>query len=88
MQILARRLRDMGVPQVTRAIRVTDISDRLSAVVMNSWTPAVPLSKVGGRSLNNDLAFSRLLSEAYATEGLDASYPMSITGDTLVAWVT
>lgn len=69
MQILTRRLRDMGVSQVTRAIRVTDISDRLSAVVMNSWTPAIPVSKVGERSLNDDLEFSRLLSEAYASEG-------------------
>lgn len=68
MQILARRLRNMGVPQVTRAIRMNDISDRLSAVVMNSWTPAVTVSKIGERSMNEDLTFSRLLHEAYASE--------------------
>lgn len=68
MQILDRRLRSMGVPQQTRAFRAPDISDRLSAVVMNSWTPGVPVSKIGDKLMAQDLRFPQLLHEAYAKE--------------------
>ena len=68
MQTLARRLTARGVPQRSREIRRSDLTDRLSAVVMNSWTPAVPLSRLGEQQLANDPLFTRLLHEAYASE--------------------
>ncbi|WP_293694971.1 aminotransferase class IV [uncultured Agrococcus sp.] len=67
-QILVRRLRDRGVPQTTRAVRPADMSDRLSAVVMNSWTPAIPVSEIGGQPTVIDSTFAKLLCEAYAEE--------------------
>lgn len=63
-----RILPEATVPQVTQAIRAHDISDGLSAVVMSSWSPAVPVSKIGERPMNVDLAFSQLLHEASAAE--------------------
>ncbi|MCT1514558.1 aminotransferase class IV [Dietzia cercidiphylli] len=68
MQILVRRLRRMGVPQKTKTIRPAELGDRLSCVVMNSWTPGIPVSIVGDKSMAQDSTFPRLLQEAYAAE--------------------
>ncbi|MDO5646165.1 MAG: aminotransferase class IV [Dermabacter sp.] len=71
MQIIARRLRLLGVPQQTRPIRVADLSERLSAVVMNSWTPGIAISRIADHAMAQDSQFMRLLGEAYATETRD-----------------
>lgn len=68
MQILTRRLHARGVRQQTREIRRSDLAGRLSAVVMNSWTPAIPLTRLGDHQLVQDPAFGRLLHAAYADE--------------------
>ncbi|OZM78463.1 aminotransferase class IV family protein [Pseudonocardia sp. MH-G8] len=68
MQILARRLSARGVPQRSREIRRSDLTDRICAVVMNSWTPAVPITRLGGHRLANDPLITRLLHEAYDSE--------------------
>lgn len=68
MQILTRRLGSAGVPQVTRSLRVADLNDQLSAVVMNSWTPGCPVARIGETTLAQDSAFVRLLDEAYESE--------------------
>jgi branched-subunit amino acid aminotransferase/4-amino-4-deoxychorismate lyase len=68
MQILARQLDVLGVPQKTRGVRRSDLADGLSAVVMNSWTPAVQVSRLGGTHLPVDSTFFDLLHEAYAAE--------------------
>lgn len=70
MQILTRRLQSMGVRQQTRKIAPAAISEQCSAVVMNSWTPGVAVSRLGDSSLAQDSALVRLLDEAYATETL------------------
>ncbi|WP_097231326.1 aminotransferase class IV family protein [Streptomyces zhaozhouensis] len=67
MRILSRRLRARGVPQRTRAVRRADL-DGLAAVVMNSWSPGVPVSRIGDRRLVDDPAFVTLLGDAYADE--------------------
>lgn len=71
MQIVARRLRLLGVPQQTRPIRVADLNERLSAVVMNSWTPGIALSRIGDHAMAQDPQFMRLLEEANAAETRD-----------------
>lgn len=71
MQILARRLPALGVPQRTRPIRKTDLSMGLSAVVMNSWTPGISVSRIGDQVMAQDPAFTRLLQTAYETEPHD-----------------
>lgn len=68
MQILARQLSARDIPQQTREIHQFDLADHLSAVVMNSWTPAIPVTRLGEHQLYNDPAFVRLLHESYVTE--------------------
>lgn len=67
MQILARQLKARGIPQQAREIHQSE-TDQLSAVVMNSWTPAIPITHIGEHQLENDPAFARFLHDAYATE--------------------
>ncbi|MDT0304306.1 aminotransferase class IV family protein [Streptomonospora wellingtoniae] len=68
MQILTRRLHALGVPQQTREIRGSELAGELSAVVMNSWTPAVPVSRLGGYRLAVGTDLACLLHEAYTGE--------------------
>lgn len=68
MQILTRRLHANGIPQRTLPIHPRDLSDRISAVVMNSWTPGVPVTRIGERDLAEDADFAYLLHETYETE--------------------
>ena len=68
MQVLARRLADHGIPQQTREITEADLSEELSAVVMNSWTPGIAVSCLGDRDLSRDTALTEILHRVYATE--------------------
>lgn len=68
MQVLTRQLDARGIAQQTRSIRRSELTDRLSAVVMNSWSPAIPLAGLGEHRLKNDPAFTRLLHEAFDAE--------------------
>lgn len=68
-QIVARQLRSRGVEQPTRDIREDDLGG-LAAVVMNSWTPAVAVSRLGSQALPVDTEFVELLHLAYAEEPL------------------
>lgn len=72
MQILARRLHALGVPQQTREVRRTELGEHLAAVVMNSWTPGIPIARIGDQPLDQDSELMRLLHAAYADEPLDA----------------
>ncbi len=67
MQILQRQLHRAGVPQQERDILPGDLSG-LSAVVMNSWTPAVPVSRIGTHRLEGDTRFVEILRDAFAAE--------------------
>ncbi|MEU1762418.1 aminotransferase class IV, partial [Micromonospora sp. NPDC005652] len=68
MQIVTRQLQKLGVPQQTREIRRADLSEDLAVVVMNSWTPAIHVSRLGDRQLANGANFAHLLHEAYHAE--------------------
>lgn len=68
MQILIRQLQARGIPQQTRPIRRSDLTEDLSAVVMNSWSPAIPLARLGEQNLANTPDFTRLLHEVYDAE--------------------
>lgn len=72
MQILARRLRALGIAQQTRDVRREELGDNLSAVVMNSWTPGISISRIGDSPLAQDADFVRLLHSAYREEPLDS----------------
>jgi branched-subunit amino acid aminotransferase/4-amino-4-deoxychorismate lyase len=71
MQILDRRLRALGVPQQTRDVRIDELGQHLCAVVMNSWTPGIPIARIGDTVLGEDTEFTRLLHAAHADEPLE-----------------
>ncbi len=68
MQILTRQLDARGISQQIRPVRRSKLTDRLSTVVMNSWSPAIPLARLGEHRLKNDPDFTRLLHGAYDAE--------------------
>lgn len=68
MQVLARRLGTLGVPQRTEEIRRDDLDESLTAAVMNSWSPGIPVARIGDRLLRQDHEFVRTLHAAYAGE--------------------
>ncbi|WP_312979861.1 aminotransferase class IV family protein [Corynebacterium sp.] len=68
MQILRRRLAAMGVPQQTRPVQLTDVEEQLSGVVMNSWSPGIPISQLGDVPLQVDSNFAEILAAAYEKE--------------------
>lgn len=70
MQILTRQLREIGIPQQTRDMRLDELGTHVSAVVMNSWSPGVPVANIGEMTLGQDVGFIRLLHVAYANEPL------------------
>lgn len=72
MQILARRLRALGVPQQTQEVRRSELDRQLAAAVMNSWTPGIPVARIGDQLLAQDQEFLRILHTAYAGEPLIA----------------
>lgn len=68
MQIIARQLDALGVRQRTEEIRQRDLDGRLSAAVMNSWSPGIPVGRIGERLLGQDPDFIETLHDAYAKE--------------------
>jgi len=74
MQILARRLDALGVPQRTQEIHPGELDGRLAAAVMNSWTPGLPVARIANRLLGQDQEFIRTLHDAYAEEPTEAVY--------------
>ncbi|GAA1480831.1 aminotransferase class IV family protein [Gordonia sinesedis] len=72
MQIIARRLDALGVPQRTEEIRQGDLDERWSAAVMNSWSPGIPIGRIGNLPLGRDQEFIEALHNAYAEEPLVA----------------
>lgn len=70
MQILARRLREIGIPQQTRDVRLDDLGEHVSAVVMNSWSPGISVARIGESTLGQEAEFTRLLHAAHSREPL------------------
>lgn len=68
MQILARRLGAMGVPQQTKEVRLSELGRRHAAAVMNSWSPGIPVVRIGDQPLRQDPEFLRILHAAYEQE--------------------
>lgn len=70
MQILQRQLRVLGVRQVTQPISLSALAEPLAAVVMNSWSPGIPVSRIGNHPVRSSPEFVGLLHEAYEAEPL------------------
>ncbi|MGW4966979.1 aminotransferase class IV family protein [Nonomuraea sp. NPDC004186] len=72
MAVVRRRLDRLGVPQRAQEITLADLPALAGAVVMNSWTPGVPVHRIGSVPLPEAEPFVRLLHRAYQAEPLTA----------------
>lgn len=68
MQIVRRQLDRLGVPQRVQEITLDDLPNLTGAVLMNSWTPAVTVSRVASVPLPHAPEFVALLRSAYEAE--------------------
>ncbi|TDC78864.1 aminotransferase class IV family protein [Streptomyces hainanensis] len=72
MGILRRRLEGLGTAQRVREVTPADLSALRGAVVMNSWTPGVAVSRIAGTELPEAPEFVDALHRAYGAEPLVA----------------
>ncbi|GLW11058.1 hypothetical protein Misp01_61860 [Microtetraspora sp. NBRC 13810] len=72
MGILRRQLERLGVPQRVQEITLADLPALAGAVVMNSWTPGIPVHRIDSVPLPGAPAFLDLLHRAYQAEPLVA----------------
>ncbi|AKU16906.1 aminotransferase class IV [Luteipulveratus mongoliensis] len=69
MQVLSRQLKARGVPQRTQDIRADSLEPFSAAVVMNSWTPAIVVDRIGDHSFaDGGSDFAALLHQTYDAE--------------------
>ncbi|MBB1242786.1 aminotransferase class IV family protein [Streptomyces durbertensis] len=68
MSTVRRQLERRSVPQVVRPVTVKDLPYLSGAVVMNSWTPAVVVRRIGSVELPAAPAFTDLLHDAHQAE--------------------
>ncbi len=73
MGIVRRQLDQLGIPQRTQEIRLAEVADLSGAVVMNSWSPAVPVRSIASTPLPEAPEFTALLRKAYEAEPLTSA---------------
>lgn len=67
-QILGRQLEHLGIAQRTLPVRCSRLDEGWAAVVMNSWSPGIAVSRIGAHDLSEDPTFLRLLHLAFEAE--------------------
>ncbi|MFI6739014.1 aminotransferase class IV family protein [Nonomuraea sp. NPDC050451] len=72
MAVVRRQLDRLGVPQRAQEITLAGLPALAGAVVMNSWTPGVPVHRIGSVPLPQAEPFVQLLHRAYQAEPLTA----------------
>ncbi|GGY69500.1 hypothetical protein GCM10007387_59380 [Pseudoduganella albidiflava] len=72
MQVVRRRLADLGIPQRSQAITPEQAATTRGAAVMNSWTPGVAVHRIGTARLPDAAPLVTVLHRAYALEPLVA----------------
>jgi hypothetical protein len=70
MGIVRRQLDRLGVPQRIQEVTPGDLPAMAGAVVMNSWTPGVPVNQISSVSLPEAPSFLDVLHRAYQIEPL------------------
>lgn len=68
MRILHRQLDRMGVPLRIQEVPLASVPSLSGAVVTNSWTPGVPVRRIGETPLPEAAPFVELLHRAYQAE--------------------
>lgn len=72
MSIVRRQLHRLGISQRVQAITLDNLPQLDAAVVMNSWTPGVPVSRIGTVQFSEAPSFFEILHQAYESEPLVA----------------
>ncbi|WP_228991508.1 aminotransferase class IV family protein [Streptomyces sp. DH8] len=72
LSIVRRRLERLGTAQRTVDVTPADLPALAGAAVMNSWTPGVPVHRIGATGLPAAPRFLELLHRAYGAEPLTA----------------
>ena len=72
MGVLARQLERMGVAQREQDVTLDGLAQLRGAVVMNSWTPGVPVRRIGSVQIPEASPFVEMLHRAYRSEPLVA----------------
>lgn len=72
MAVVRRRLDRLGVAQRSRVITAADLPSLTGAVVMNSWTPGVPVDRIDDVEFATPGSFVEILHRAYESEPLVA----------------
>ena len=70
MGIVRRQLDRLGAPQREQELKAEDLRALKGAVVMNSWTPGVPLRRIGAIDVPPAPGFLALLHRAHQAEPL------------------
>ncbi|MFI7077324.1 aminotransferase class IV family protein [Micromonospora sp. NPDC049903] len=70
MGIVRRQVDRLGVPQRVQEVTVADLPTMAGCVVMNSWTPGVPVHRIDAVPLPEAPSFVSLLHRAYRAEPL------------------
>ncbi|MFL1405092.1 aminotransferase class IV family protein [Marinobacter sp. M1N3S26] len=68
MQIVKRQLEALNIPQRGEPLTLETVQGLSGGVVMNSWTPGVPVSGIGKVTLPISARFNDLLHQAYQME--------------------
>ncbi|RLV04423.1 branched-chain amino acid aminotransferase [Streptomyces griseocarneus] len=68
MGTVRRQLDRLGIPQREQAITAADVPAFAGAVVMNSWTPGVPVHRIDSVDVPEAPAFLELLHRAHRAE--------------------
>jgi branched-subunit amino acid aminotransferase/4-amino-4-deoxychorismate lyase len=70
MSIVRRQLDRLGVIQQERELTLADLPTLHAAAIMNSWTPGVPVNRIGSTRFPEAPAFLGLLHQCYQAEPL------------------
>jgi branched-subunit amino acid aminotransferase/4-amino-4-deoxychorismate lyase len=73
MGIVRRQLDRLGVAQRVQEVTLDDLPTLAGAVVMNSWTPGLPVHRIGSVPLPEAPSFLDVLHRAYQAEPLVSS---------------
>ncbi|MGA4539562.1 aminotransferase class IV family protein [Uniformispora flossi] len=68
MGIVRRRLAERGVPQEDRVLTAAELPGLSGAAVLNSWTPGVPVRRIGDTAFRDAPEFLETLHRAFASE--------------------
>lgn len=68
MESLKRQLSKLGISHKTDRVKFDKLSQYRGAVLLNSWTPSVPITQIDSISFPDSSALEQILKDAYTFE--------------------